>query len=84
MTDKKTRRKRLVNIIMFLFGIIGFLLLTLSVFFIKNKESRDLAKWIGYGLLWAGLIFRFFESEFGHKPTREEIEEEQFGKTGGR
>ena len=59
---------------------IGVILLLATSFFIRDKETAGLARSMGYGLLLAIIIFRFFKGTFGYKPTREEVEEKMFGK----
>jgi protein-S-isoprenylcysteine O-methyltransferase Ste14 len=80
MTDKVKRGQKPANIIMSLLGILGVLLLLISVF-IENHEIERLLTWTGFGSVWAAIIFKLFivKSGFGYKPTREEIEEKQFG-----
>ena len=81
MADKIKRRLRPENIIMIWLGAMGVLLLLVSLF-IVNGDIERIIKWIGYGLIWAAIIFKLFivNPGFGYKPTREEIEKKQFDK----
>lgn len=49
-------------------------------FLVYKKKNNVVLIGLGFGLIGAGIIFRFFKSNFGYKPTREEMEESTFGK----
>jgi hypothetical protein len=81
MKDRKIKLEQQRRIIAYLLLIAGTLLVLFS-FFIRDDEKQELATWIGFGLLLAAIISRLFKLGFGYKPTREELEEKQFGSTG--
>ena len=59
-------------------------LLLAASLFLKAGESRNLTRWLGFGLLGATGLFFLFKSSFGNKPTREEMEERTFGNKAGK
>ena len=67
--------------------LFSFLIIVIVRFFVErngNREVADTLFWITIGLSVAIIIFRLFywlaPKWFGNKPTREELEEKQFGK----
>ena len=81
MSDKITRlreQKKLITRTL----ISAVILFVLASFIIKNEESKSLMKYMAGGCLVAAIIFNLFKSNFGYKPTREELENKEFGKEG--
>jgi uncharacterized membrane protein len=74
--DRINQQRKRVTIIL---GVAAILLIVIS-FFVKDNESQNLVRTIGFTLMLANILFRIFKGEVGYKLTREEIEERQFGK----
>ncbi len=74
--DRIRQQRRTVSIVP---GIVAIILILVS-FFIKNDESQNLVRTIGFTLMLANILFRVFNGYIGYKTTREEFEERQFGK----
>jgi hypothetical protein len=79
MDDKKTRLKKQRITVTIILSITALLLL-LTSFFIKNGQTQNMVRLMGYGFILSTIIFRLFRGEFGYKATREELEEKMFGK----
>jgi hypothetical protein len=78
-------RKRIADILYYIFFIAVILLLLFRTYLRSNRriEEADTVQWIAIGLLLAALICRFidrlFPKWFHNKPSREEIEERVHG-----
>jgi hypothetical protein len=79
MKDKKARLKAQRVIVIIILAVAALVLLCTS-FFIQEEESQHLVRIIGSGFLLGAVLYNLFKSEFGYKPTREEVEENIFGK----
>jgi uncharacterized membrane protein YwaF len=79
MENKKARLRQQKKTITIILSITALLLL-LTSFFIKNGQTQNLIRLMGYGFILSTIIFRLFRGEFGYKATREELEDKMFGK----
>jgi|GEM_PF-4956534 len=77
--SKEKRLRQQKNVIQLILLIAGIVMLILA-FLVYKKKNNVVLIGLGFGLIGAGIIFRFFKSNFGYKPTREEMEESTFGK----
>ena len=79
MIERKDRIKQQRSTVTIILSIAAIVLI-LSSLLIKNEESSNLIRTIGFGIMLASILFRVFKGNFAYKPTREEIEERMFGK----
>jgi hypothetical protein len=79
MDNKKARLKVQRSTVTVILSVAALTLLVMS-FFINNDETQRLVRTIGFGFILSVILFRLFRGEFGYKPTREELEENMFGK----
>ena len=54
--------------------------LLIAGLFVEEKDTKRMLFTLGSGFFIGTFISKLFKRDFGDKPTREEIEENQFGK----
>ena len=79
---QNTERRRIeaqLNVVTIVLTIAALVLAIVSLL-AADRQVAGLLRWISFGLMLALLLFRVFIGRFGSKPTREEVEEQVFGK----